>query len=207
MMIMRRDVLHSRYEKTLEGQANFVEQYKDQSFRNNNNNGYWNTYNPCWRNHPNLSWKQNQEPNQSNQAPTQGNSLTNDISEIKKIMLDFIGEQKVVNKRYGQRLDYLEKNKKDMSQKMDNVKQTLSRLTNTLTIQERGKFPSQPQKNPRGIHEVDTIEGNYKEVKAIMILRSGRQIIRSSNYAHRTPPPFPSALRGNKKKNNYPHIL
>ena len=39
------------------GQANFVDQYKPPQFRNSNNFG--NTYNPNWRNHPNLSWKQN----------------------------------------------------------------------------------------------------------------------------------------------------
>ena len=37
-------------------------------------------------------------------------------------------------------------------------------------------FPSQTQQNPRGIHELDINEGNYKELKAIMTLRSGRQI-------------------------------
>ena len=63
---------------------------------------------------------------------------------MKKIMLDFIGEQRAINKRHDQRLDYLEKSQGDMSQKMDNVKKTTSRLTNTLIIQEKGKFSSQP---------------------------------------------------------------
>ena len=66
---------------------------------NNNNNGYGNTYNANWKNHPNLSWRQNQGLNQNNQAPTQGNSLTMELLEIKKIMLDFIGEKKLINKR------------------------------------------------------------------------------------------------------------
>ena len=105
--------------ETLEGQTNFVEQYKAPPFRNNN--GYGNTYNPNWNNHPNLSLKQNQCLNQNNQAPTQGNSLTNELLEIKKIMLDFIGEQKVINKKQDQRLKSLEKNQGDMSQKRDNV--------------------------------------------------------------------------------------
>ena len=68
------------------------------------------------------------------------------------IMLDFIGEQKSIKKRHDQRLDNLEKNQGDVSQKMDNIQQTLSMLTNTLAIQERGRFPSQPQQNSRGIH-------------------------------------------------------
>ena len=59
---------------------------------------------------------------------------------------------------------------------MNNVQQTLSRLTNMLTIQEKGKCPSKPQQNPKGIHEVEINEGDYKGVKAIMTLRSGRQI-------------------------------
>ena len=108
--------------ETLEGQANFVEQYKAPPFRNNNNNDYGNIYNPIWKNHPNLSWRQNQQLNQSNQAPTQGNSLTNEILEIKNIMIDFIGEQKSINKRHGQRLDNLEKNQGDMSQSIYQLK-------------------------------------------------------------------------------------
>ena len=53
---------------------------------------------------------------QSNQAQTRGlNSPTNEILEIKKIMLDFVGEQKLINKRHDQRLDNLEKIQGDMS--------------------------------------------------------------------------------------------
>ena len=74
---------------TLDGQANFVEHYKAPPFRNKNNNDYGNTYNPNWKNHPNLSWKHNQGLNQNTQAPTQGTSLTNDILDLKKLMLDF----------------------------------------------------------------------------------------------------------------------
>ena len=57
-------------------------------------------------------------------------------------MLDFVGEQKMINKRHGQSLECLENAQGDMSQKMDNMQQTLSKLTNALTIQEGGKFPS-----------------------------------------------------------------
>src|SRR5664279_2236116 len=38
-----------------------------------NNNPYSNTYNPGWRNHPNFSWRQNDQGNQNNQ----GNSNSN----------------------------------------------------------------------------------------------------------------------------------
>ena len=36
-------------------------------------------------------------------------------------------------------------------------------------MQEKGKFPSQTQQNPRGVHEMD-------EVKAVITLRSGRKV-------------------------------
>ena len=63
-----------------------------------------------------------------------------------------------------------------MSEKKDNVQQTLSRITNTLILQKRGRFPSQPQQNSRRMHEVNTNEESYRDVKSVMTLRSGRQI-------------------------------
>ncbi|RVW18628.1 hypothetical protein CK203_104254 [Vitis vinifera] len=43
----------------------------------------------------------------------------------------------------------------DLSQKIDNLQYQISRLTNLNTVQEKGKFPSQPHQNPKGIHEVE----------------------------------------------------
>ncbi|RVW62040.1 hypothetical protein CK203_064785 [Vitis vinifera] len=37
----------------------------------------------------------------------------------------------------------------DLSQKIDNLQYQISRLTNLNTVQEKGKFPSQPHQNPR----------------------------------------------------------
>ena len=47
----------------------------------------------------------------------------------------------------------------DLSQKIDNLQYQISRLTNLNTVQEKGKFPSQPHQNPKGIHEVEAQEG------------------------------------------------
>ncbi|RVW66608.1 hypothetical protein CK203_066014 [Vitis vinifera] len=46
----------------------------------------------------------------------------------------------------------------DLSQKIDNLQYSISRLTNLNTVQEKGRFPSQPHQNPKGIHEVETHE-------------------------------------------------
>ena len=44
---------------------------------------------------------------------------------------------------------------------------------------EKGKFPSQPSQNPKGVHEVETQDGessNWREVKAVITLRSGKEV-------------------------------
>ena len=46
-------------------------------------------------------------------------------------------------------------------------------------MQEKGKFPSQTQPNPRGVHEIASAsEPIHKidEVKAVITLRSGKQV-------------------------------
>ena len=46
-------------------------------------------------------------------------------------------------------------------------------------MQEKGKFPSQTQQNPRGVHEIaDSSETAPKmvEVKAVITLRSGKKV-------------------------------
>ena len=46
-------------------------------------------------------------------------------------------------------------------------------------MQEKGKFPSQPYQNPKGIHEVEAREGEssqMREVKAVITLRSGKEV-------------------------------
>ncbi|RVW21828.1 Retrovirus-related Pol polyprotein from transposon 297 [Vitis vinifera] len=53
------------------------------------------------------------------------------------------------------------------------------KLTNLNTVQEKGRFPSQPHQNPKGIHEVETHEGEssqVRDVKALITLRSGKKV-------------------------------
>ena len=47
------------------------------------------------------------------------------------------------------------------------------------TVQEKWNFPSQPQQNPRGVHEIGEKNKNYvkvDEVKTIITLRGGKQV-------------------------------
>ncbi|RVW64051.1 hypothetical protein CK203_051104 [Vitis vinifera] len=50
---------------------------------------------------------------------------------------------------------------------------------NASYVQEKGRFPSQPHQNPKGIHEVETHEGESSQVryvKALITLRSGKKV-------------------------------
>ena len=52
-------------------------------------------------------------------------------------------------------------------------------LTNLNTVQEKGRFPSQPHQNPKAIHKVEAEEGEssqVREVKAVITLRSGKEV-------------------------------
>ncbi|KAL6312292.1 hypothetical protein AAG906_017139 [Vitis piasezkii] len=171
-------------------QANVVGQFKP-----NNNAPYGNTYNSSWRNHPNFSWKaratQYQQPDQPSQ---QSSSLEQAIANLSKVVGDFVGNQEAINAQLNQRIDRVEStlNKRmdgmqnDISQKFDNLQYSISRLTNLNTVQEKGRFPSQPHQNPKGVHEVESQEGEssqMKDVKALITLRSGKKL-RSQHPSH-----------------------
>ena len=74
-------------------------------------------------------------------------------------MGDFVGVQKSLNAQVRQEIDIINKMmdgmQNDPSQKIDNLQYSISRLTNLNTMQEKGKFPSQPHQNPKGIHEME----------------------------------------------------
>ncbi|RVW63628.1 hypothetical protein CK203_056921 [Vitis vinifera] len=67
----------------------------------------------------------------------------------------------------------------DLSQKIDNLQFSISRLTNLNIVQEKGRFPSQLHQNPKGIHEVGTHEAEssqVRDVKALITTRSGKKV-------------------------------
>ena len=100
-------------------------------------------------------------------------------------------------------------------------------------MQEKGKFPSQTQPNPRGVHELSSSsEPNSRidEVKVVITLRSGKEVeqpvpkpteldkeekevepekivIKEDEMKKSTPPPFPQALKIKKKAINQVEIL
>ena len=67
----------------------------------------------------------------------------------------------------------------DIAQKIDNLQYSISRLTNQHQVQEKGKFPSQTQQNPKGVHQIagsNETTPKIDEVKVVITLRSGKKV-------------------------------
>ncbi|RVW18610.1 hypothetical protein CK203_106048 [Vitis vinifera] len=102
-------------------------------------------------------------------------------------MGDFIGKQEATNARVDQRIDRVESmlNKRmdemqnDLSHKLDILQDSILRLANLNTVQEKENSPSQPYQNSMSIHEMEAKEGKpsqKKEVKEVITLRSGKEV-------------------------------
>ena len=169
--------------------AHTVGQFKPQQ----PNAPYGNTYNPNWRNHPNLAWRPNPppyvppgakpqfgSPSQSQQSPS-SSPVEQAILNLSKVVGNFAEEQKGINVQLAQRIDTVENtlNKKidglesNLKQQMENLQYSITNINKLLEGQERGRFPSQTLPNPKGIHEVGS---GMDEVKSIITLRSGKEV-------------------------------
>ena len=95
-------------------QANVVGQFKPST-----NAPYGNTYNPSWRNHPNLSWKlkppqyapSTSPPYASTSPPSQPqstSSIKQAILNLSKVVGNFVEERKAMNIQANQRIDTVE---------------------------------------------------------------------------------------------------
>ena len=105
--------------------ANVVGQYKPPT-----NAPYGNTYNPNWRNHPNLSWKPQPPPyvppsvhqqcgsSSQPQPPPSSSPIEQAIMNLSKVVGNFVEEQKAVNAHANQRIDTVEST---LNKKMDNL--------------------------------------------------------------------------------------
>ena len=212
--------------------AHTVGQFKPQQ----PNAPYGNTYNPNWRNHPNLAWRPNPpayvppgakpqfgSPSQSQQSPSPS-PIEQAVLNLSKVVGSFVDEQKGTNVQLAQRIDTVENT---LNKKFDNLQYSITNINKLLEGQERGRFPSQTLPNPKGIHEVGS---GMDEVKSIITLRSGKAVdqplpkpveeskqgedmqpehilLEEDEMKYRIPPPFPQALKGKKKETQQAGIL
>ncbi|RVW19575.1 hypothetical protein CK203_115103 [Vitis vinifera] len=142
---------------------------------------------PCTIANHVIIWPPPYQPQAQTQSPQQTSSVEQAIVNLSKVMGDFVGEQKAINSQLHQKIENVESSQikrmdgmqNDLSQKIDNIQYSISRLTNLNTVNEKGKFPSQPSQNPKGVHEVETQDGEsskLREVKAVITLKSGKEV-------------------------------
>ncbi|KAJ0038202.1 hypothetical protein Pint_23027 [Pistacia integerrima] len=189
---------------------------------------YSNTFNPSWKNHPNFSWRTDtQPPTQSNTQwrPKPISSNAPQSLPLEDVFKSFMQAHAQNVEQQGKLNQRLLEEQQGVKEEQKVIKSQLTKLTNLLTVQEQGRFPSQPQPNPRGQHMAQTSNvdnQNVKEVNA-MITRSGKVIDGStppSNLIPNTmsnkdeapkvqdapsdsiPVPFPQALLKPKERNS-----
>ena len=162
---------------------------------------YGNTYNPNWKNHPNLAWKpkppvyvplgaQQQQQygstSQQQQPPT-SSPVEQAIMNLSKVVGSFVVEQKTINAQINQRIEKVERSidkrivglHKSLNKKIDTMQSSINSLNNQQQVQEKGRFPSQTLPNPRGVHELSFLSElapKMDEVQAVITLRSGKEI-------------------------------
>ena len=120
------------------------------------------------------------------------------------------------------------------AQTMADLKDALAKFTSALSFQEKGKFPSQPQQNPKGQYNANVSSSGSQhmdQVKLVITLRSGRVIekptlepcekdelisegkegVKSKHCKEKTdsPPalPFPHVITKQRKVNHNSEIL
>ncbi|KAL6342735.1 hypothetical protein AAG906_016569 [Vitis piasezkii] len=123
--------------------------------------GDCNTYNSNWRDHPNFSRKP-----QPLQVPATYSSTTRSLKpeqamvNLSKVVGDFLTKEFTVESSLNKRMDEMQN---DLSQKIDNLQDSISRFANLNTMQEKENSHSQPHQNQKGIHEMEAKESD-KEV-------------------------------------------
>jgi len=213
------------FRECLHEQANVLN-----TFKRSNNNPYSQNYNPGWRNHPNFSWR-NDTQAQASQPPFQPHQnfqnhqgyapyVPPPRKNLEETLHTFIEKQESVNSQN--------------AQTFADLKDTLAKFASALNIHEKGKFPSQPQPNPKGQHNSNACSSGSQhmdQVKAVITLRSGKIVEKEIPEPHESdesiskgkesveptlneentkpspPPPFPHALRNTKKMNHNPEIF
>jgi hypothetical protein len=149
--------------------------YALNSFLRPNHNPYSQTYNPGWRNHPNFSWKSGNNNAQTSQPPFQAHhNFQNSHGyaplyvpppkrNLEETLHAYIEKQETINTQ--------------LAQSMTDFKDTLAKFTFALSFQEKGKFPSQPQQNPKGQYNAITSSSGSQhmdQVKSFSTLHSGK---------------------------------
>ncbi|KAH9688688.1 hypothetical protein KPL70_015210 [Citrus sinensis] len=184
----------------VEDQANAIGVMRKPS----NYNPYSNTYNPGWRDHPNFSWSQGFQQNgpaapappmqqipqvpQASQPPFRPYNQNQNYSQPRPWEDAFQNFRNVTHSTIEQQNRTIDGLRNELRAGFNSQAQSVSSLekmvgqlassvqTLAMTV-EKGKFPSQPVPNPKGVHEASTSSPQqHGEVKAVMTLRKGKEV-------------------------------
>ncbi|KAI5338624.1 hypothetical protein L3X38_017895 [Prunus dulcis] len=174
------DVMCSLLQQAVTGPLGNKVEVQDQSFaehmleqanalqaRNPQNDPYSNTYNPGWRNHPNFRWNNNPNVQQSQGPPpgfqTQQRQFQQAPQQVQEQRGDQMGElQDMFKKFMGQQMQ----TNQNLQNAVNKLEVQVGQIASSLSNRASGTFPSQTEVNPR----------HYEQVKAVHILRSGKQV-------------------------------
>ena len=163
-----------------------------------NYNPYSNTYNPGWRDHPNFSWSQGFQQNgpaaptppmqsipqnpQASQPPFRPYNQDQNYSQPRPWEDAFQNFKNVTHSTIEQQNRTIDGLRNELRASFNSQAQSVSSLekmvgqlassvqTLAMTV-EKGKFPSQPVPNPKGVHEASTSSPQqHGEVKVVMTL-------------------------------------
>ncbi|XP_073302650.1 uncharacterized protein [Primulina huaijiensis] len=149
------------FKECLHEQANYVNNYKKPIL-----DPFSTSYNPGWKNHPNFSWRNdnNAQPSQQYFQNNQNHQgyipyVTPPRKNFEDVIHAFIQKQESINIQN--------------SQSMTDLKETLAKFASALNIHEKGKFPSQPQPNPKNQNQ-ELKNEKIDQIKSVITLRSGK---------------------------------
>ena len=105
---------------------------------------YGNTYNPNWRNHPNLSWKPKPPAyiptGTQQQLPPPASPVEQAILNLSKVVGTFVEQQKILNVQTNQKIEAVESS---LNRKLEICTLRFQDYpTSSCRVQKKGKFPS-----------------------------------------------------------------
>jgi hypothetical protein len=117
---------------------------------------YSETYNPNWRNHPNFSWRNGQSTNEFQGSSSHTPYVPPHKQTLEETLQAFMQSQNQINQE---------------------LRNAVGKIESQLNVREKGKFPAQPEPNPRtrvGVNEVSNTQ--VEHAKSVTILRSGKVV-------------------------------
>ncbi|KAL5573830.1 hypothetical protein UlMin_023427 [Ulmus minor] len=178
-----------------------------------------NTYNQQWQNHPNLSWRNNQPPQPNAQwrpssQPSSSLAPRPSVPQPKSPLEDqlqaLIELQRKSMEDQGKIIQKLTKKNIDVKSQLGKINSTLSEM-----VQEKSRFHSQPQPNPKaqntkGVNSITTRIGKVVDRPSLIKHQPIRIDNEGGDREEVKPPlpvPFPHVLNTSKPSKDQSEII